>query len=124
MLLRKGLRALVDVTGCGTFHFQGTLPYLGQMAQVNIYLYQQGSVKSYRSTCRFVVSTETKFGNNLISLGPFPQEDCVKYVGLHLKKGLTWHKHKMETARNHPHQNVLVIRTQVKTLHKQQASYT
>jgi hypothetical protein len=32
------------------------------------------------------------------------------------------HFHKTETTRNHPHQNVLVIRTQVKTLHKQQTS--
>jgi hypothetical protein len=31
---------------------------------------------------------------------------------------------KTETTRNHPHQNVLVTRTQVKTLYKQQTSHT
>jgi hypothetical protein len=33
------------------------------------------------------------------------------------------HFRKTETTRNHPHQNVLVNRTQVKTLHKQQTSH-
>jgi hypothetical protein len=32
--------------------------------------------------------------------------------------------HKPETARNHPHQNVLVTRMKVKTLYKQQISHT
>jgi hypothetical protein len=32
------------------------------------------------------------------------------------------HIRKMETTRNHPHQNVLITRTQVKTRHKQQTS--
>jgi hypothetical protein len=30
---------------------------------------------------------------------------------------------KMKTTRNHPHQNALVTRTQVKTLHKPQTSH-
>jgi hypothetical protein len=33
------------------------------------------------------------------------------------------HFRKTETTRNHPHQNVLVTRTQVKTLHKQQTTH-
>jgi hypothetical protein len=54
-----------------------------------------------------------------------PQEG-VKYLGLHLNRRLTCTKHfrKTETARNPPHQNVLVTRTQIKTLHKQQTSHT
>jgi hypothetical protein len=54
-----------------------------------------------------------------------PQEEYIKYLGLHLDRRLTWHKQflKMERARNHPHQNVLVTRTKVKTLYKQQTSH-
>jgi hypothetical protein len=33
------------------------------------------------------------------------------------------HFRKMESTRNHPHQNVAVTRTQVKTLHKQRTSF-
>jgi hypothetical protein len=33
------------------------------------------------------------------------------------------HFHKTETTRNHPDQNVMVTRTQVKTLYKQQTSH-
>jgi hypothetical protein len=50
----------------------------------------------------------------------------VKYLGLHLDRRFTWHKkhfRKTEATRNHPHQNILVTRTRVKTLYKQQTSH-
>jgi hypothetical protein len=50
-----------------------------------------------------------------ISSVQIPQEEDVKYLGLHLDRSTT-HFRKMETTRNHPHQNVLVTWTQVKTL--------
>jgi hypothetical protein len=53
------------------------------------------------------------------------QKEEVKYLGLQLDRSLTLHKRifgKRETTRNHPHQNVLVTRTQFKTLYKQQTS--
>jgi hypothetical protein len=54
-----------------------------------------------------------------------PLED-VKNIRLHLDRGLYLAKNTFsqnETTRNHPHQNVLVTHTQVKTLHKQQTSH-
>jgi hypothetical protein len=55
-----------------------------------------------------------------INNGLLPQAEDVKYLGQHLDKRLTWHKHfrKTETTRNRLHQNVLVTRTQVRILHK------
>jgi hypothetical protein len=52
-----------------------------------------------------------------------PQKEA-EYLGLHLDwRHLTQtHFRKTETTRNHPHQNVLVTRAQVKTLYKQQTS--
>jgi hypothetical protein len=55
-----------------------------------------------------------------------PHED-VKYLGLHLDRRLIRHKHIFakwkQLGINHPHQNVLVTWTKVKTLHKQQTSH-
>jgi hypothetical protein len=51
-----------------------------------------------------------------------PQTEVVKYLGLHLHRRLTWHKHIFikQTTTYYPHQNVLVAWTQIKTLYKQQ----
>jgi hypothetical protein len=40
-----------------------------------------------------------------ISNVQLPQEEDVRYLGLHLDRRLTWHK--TETTRNYPHQNVV-----------------
>jgi hypothetical protein len=54
------------------------------------------------------------------------QGEDVKYLGLHLDRRLTWHKHiflKRKQLGITLIQNVLDIQTQVKTLCKQQTSY-
>jgi hypothetical protein len=61
-----------------------------------------------------------------VTPGPYkqcatPQEEDVKYLG-----ATPWQETYLaqtETARNRPHQNVLVTGTQVKTLYKQQTSH-
>jgi hypothetical protein len=60
-----------------------------------------------------------------VSLSLSRKDDDVKYLGLHLDCRLLaqTHFHKMESASNHPYQNVLVTQTQVKALHKQQTSH-
>jgi hypothetical protein len=52
-----------------------------------------------------------------------PEKNMSSISGCTLKTYLALtHFRKMETTGNHPHQNVLVTRTQVKTLYKQQSS--
>jgi hypothetical protein len=41
-----------------------------------------------------------------------PQEEGVKYLGVHLDRRLTWHKNifeKQKKTRNYPHQDILVM---------------
>jgi hypothetical protein len=56
-----------------------------------------------------------------INNAQLPEEEDVKYLGLHLDRRLTWHKHIF--AKRKPHQIVLVTRTKVKTLYKQLTSH-
>jgi hypothetical protein len=56
-----------------------------------------------------------------INNAQLPQEEDGKYLGPHLWQETylaQTHFRKTETTRNHPHQNVLVTRMQVKTLYK------
>jgi hypothetical protein len=53
-----------------------------------------------------------------------PKKKISSILGYTLTGDLTQtHFLKTETTRNHPHQNVLVTRTKVKTLHKQQTAH-
>jgi hypothetical protein len=54
-----------------------------------------------------------------------PQQEDIKYLGLHTNRRLTWRKHihKTEATGNDAHQNALATWIEVKTLHKQQDSH-
>jgi hypothetical protein len=52
-----------------------------------------------------------------------PPKKMSSFSGYTLTGDLQTHFRKTETTRNHPHQNVMVTRTQIKTLNKQQTSH-